>query len=87
MDKLIHGTAAGGTIRLMAAITTDITKEAVRRHETSPTVSAALGRVLTGTLLLGASLKEFDRLTVKIEGDGAVEGITAEATKSGTVRG
>ncbi len=87
MDKLIHGTAAGGTVRLMAAITTDMTKEAVRRHETSPTVSAALGRVLTGTLLLGASLKEFDRLTVKIECDGAVEGITAEATANGTVRG
>ncbi|HXH69236.1 MAG TPA: Hsp33 family molecular chaperone HslO [Pyrinomonadaceae bacterium] len=87
MDKLIHGTAADGTVRIMAAITTDITKEAVRRHQTSPTVSAALGRVLTGTLLLGASLKEFDRLTVKIECDGAVEGITAEATVNGTVRG
>ncbi len=87
MDKLIHGTAADGTVRIMAAITTDITKEAVRRHQTSPTVSAALGRVLTGTLLLGASLKEFDRLTVKIECDGAVEGITAEATANGTVRG
>lgn len=87
MDKLIHGTAADGTVRIMAAITTDITREAVRRHETSPTVSAALGRVLTGTLLLGASLKEFDRLTVKIESDGAVGGITAEATASGTVRG
>jgi molecular chaperone Hsp33 len=87
MDKLIHGTAADGTVRLMAAITTDITHEAVRRHQTSPTVSAALGRVLTGTLLLGASLKEFDRLTVKIECDGAVEGITAEATANGTVRG
>ncbi len=87
MDKLIHGTAADGTVRIMAAITTDITKESVRRHQTSPTVSAALGRVLTGTLLLGASLKEFDRLTVKIECDGAVEGITAEATVNGTVRG
>ena len=87
MDKLIHGTAADGTVRIMAAISTDITKEAVRRHQTSPTVSAALGRVLTGTLLLGASLKEFDRLTVKVESDGAVEGITAEATANGTVRG
>ncbi len=71
----------------MAAITTKITLEAVRRHQTSPTVSAALGRVLTGALLLGASLKEFDRLTVKIECDGAVEGITAEADMHGKVRG
>ena len=71
----------------MAAITTDTVREAVRRHQTSPTVSAALGRVLTGTLLLGSSLKEFDRLTVKIESDGAVEGIVAEAIDDGKVRG
>lgn len=87
MDKLIHGIAADATIRVMAAITTDTVREAVRRHQTSPTVSAALGRVLTGTLLLGASLKEFDRLTVRIEAKGAVEGIVAEALEGGKVRG
>lgn len=72
---------------MMAAITTEVTTEAVRRHDTSPTVSAALGRTLTGTLLLGASFKEFDRLTVKIESDGAVGGIVAETDKNGNVRG
>ena len=87
MEKLISGTAADGSVRFMAAITTEITREAVRRHQTSPTVSAALGRVLTGTLLLGASFKDFDRLTVKIECDGAVQGITAEADMHGRVRG
>ncbi len=87
MDKLIHGTAADGTVRVMAAITTELTTEAIRRHQTSPTVSAALGRVLTGTLLLASSLKELDRLTVKIEAGGAVEGITAEAGADGKVRG
>src|SRR5215204_1389574 len=87
MDKLIHGTAADETIRFMAAITTETITEAVRRHQTSPTVTAALGRTLTGTLLLGATLKEFDRLTVKIESDGEVGGIVAEANQNGTVRG
>lgn len=87
MDKLIHGLAADATVRVMAAITTDTVREAVRRHQTSPTVSAALGRVLTGTLLLGSSLKEFDRLTVKIESDGSVEGIVAETVADGKVRG
>lgn len=87
MDKLIHGTAADGTIRVIAAVTTDITAEAVRRHQTSPTVSAALGRMLTGTLLLGATLKDFDRLTARIECTGPLKGIVAEATKDGTVRG
>lgn len=87
MEKLVHGSAQDGTVRVMAAITTEVTREAVRRHQTSPTVSAALGRVLTGTLLLGASLKEFDRLTVKLECDGPVGGIVGEADKHGTVRG
>ncbi|MEO7673485.1 MAG: Hsp33 family molecular chaperone HslO, partial [Pyrinomonadaceae bacterium] len=38
MDKLIQGTAAGGTIRVLAAITTGVLEEAIRRHQTSPTV-------------------------------------------------
>lgn len=87
MDKLIHGIAADATIRVMSAITTETVNEAVRRHQTSPTASAALGRTLTGTLLLGSSLKDFDRLTVKIECNGLIEGIVAEATANGNVRG
>ncbi|MGB5013336.1 MAG: Hsp33 family molecular chaperone HslO, partial [Pyrinomonadaceae bacterium] len=75
MDRLVHGTAADGTIRLIAAVTTDTVAEAIRRHETAPTASAALGRMLTGAALLGASLKEFDRLTVRIDADGPVGGI------------
>jgi molecular chaperone Hsp33 len=87
MDKLLHASAADGQVRVIAAVTNEITAEAISRHRTSPTVSAALGRMLTGTLLLGATLKDFDRLTVKIECNGPVGGITCEATEQGTVRG
>ena len=87
MDRLVHGIAADGTIRLISAITTDTVAEAMRRHETSPTASAALGRMLTGAALLGASLKEFDRLTVRIDADGPIGGIIVEANNSGEVRG
>lgn len=87
MDKLIHGMAADSTVRVVAAITTDTTAEAIRRHQTSPTVSAALGRMLTGTLMLGATLKDFDRLTSRIDCDGPVGGIIAEANRTGGVRG
>lgn len=86
-DTLIHGTAADGMVRCMAAVTTDLVAEAARRHETSPTVAAALGRTLTGTLLLGSSLKELDRLTVQLVCDGPIGGITAEANARGQVRG
>jgi len=87
MDKLVQGIAADGAIRVFGAITTDAVAEAIRRHRTSPTVSAALGRTMTGALMMGSTLKELDRLTVKIESDGPVGGITAEANADGKVRG
>lgn len=87
MDTLARATAAGGQVRCMAAVTTKTVAEAVRRHEVSHTVAAALGRTLTGALLLGAGQKEFDRLTVQIDCEGPVGGVTAEATLRGEVRG
>lgn len=87
MDKIARGIAAGGDFRVLAAITTDTVTEAVRRHRTSPTVAAALGRTMTAALLLAASLKESDRLTLRIEGDGPAGTIIAEATAAGAVRG
>jgi len=86
-DTLVRATAADGRIRCMAAVTTQLVADATRRHGTSSTIAAALGRTLTGTLLLGAGLKEFDRLTVQISGDGPAGGITAEANARGQVRG
>src|SRR5918912_4304954 len=86
-DALVRATAADGLIRCMAAVTTNTVAEAARRHQTSHTVSAALGRTLTGALLLGAGQKEFDRLTVQFECDGPVGGITAETNARGQVRG
>ncbi|MCA1633917.1 MAG: Hsp33 family molecular chaperone HslO [Acidobacteria bacterium] len=86
-DALVRATAADGQIRCMAAVTTDTVAEAARRHGTSDTVAAALGRTLTGAALLGAWQKEFDRLTVQIECDGPVGGITVETNSRGEVRG
>ncbi|HEY0077832.1 MAG TPA: Hsp33 family molecular chaperone HslO [Pyrinomonadaceae bacterium] len=86
-DVMVRATAADGHIRCMAAVTTNTVAEASARHQTSHTVAAALGRTLTGTLLLGAGLKELDRLTVQIDCDGTVGGITAETNAQGRVRG
>lgn len=87
MDRLIHGMAADDTVRVMAAVTTDTVAEAVRRHGTSPTASAAFGRALTGVALLGASLKDFDRVTLRIEASGSIGGIITETDPDGHVRG
>ena len=86
-DRLILGTAADGTVRCMSAVTTNLVAEAARRHDLWPTVAAALGRTLTGALLLASSLKELDRLTVQIISDGPISGITAGANAQGQVRG
>ncbi len=86
-DTLWHGTAANNTVRCMAAVTTNLVGEAMLRHRAAPTTTAALGRTLTGTLLLGSTLKELDRLTVQVRGNGPVGHITAEANGQGQVRG
>lgn len=86
-DHLIQGTAANNTIRLIATVTTDLVNEACSRHNTSPTASAALGRLLTGALLLGRTFKDLEILTLQVRGDGSLGSATAEASPHGTVRG
>lgn len=87
MDRLAKAIAADGTVRVISAITTATVTEAFRRHETSPTATAALGRTITGAALLGASFKDVDRLTIKVEGDGPLGTIIAEANAGGGLRG
>jgi molecular chaperone Hsp33 len=86
-DHLIQATAADATIRLIAAVTTNLVSEACGRHNTAPTASAALGRALTGTLLLGRTYKDLEYITVRFDCKGLVGGIVAEASAHGTVRG
>jgi molecular chaperone Hsp33 len=86
-DHLIHGTAADATIRVIAAVTTDLADEACGRHGTLPTASAALGRTLTGALLLGRSYKDLEYITLRFACEGDIGGIVAEASAHGTVRG
>ncbi|MGG3573631.1 Hsp33 family molecular chaperone HslO [Bacillus gobiensis] len=87
MDYLIKALAFDGQVRAYAARTTDTIAEAQRRHDTWPTASAAIGRTMTATLMLGAMLKGNDKLTVKIEGDGPIGAIIADGNGKGEVRG
>jgi len=86
-DSLIHATALDSTVRCMAAVTTNLVDEACRRHKTFPTASAALGRTLTGTLLLGSTLKDLEKIIVQFHCNGMLGGIVAEADAHGNVRG
>jgi molecular chaperone Hsp33 len=75
-------------IRLFLANTSHLVEEAHRRHDTSATASAALGRVLTAAVMMGSDLKgETDLLTLRIHGDGPAGTILATADSKGGVRG
>ncbi len=86
-DYLIKATAYNGMVRAYAATTTDTVEEARRRQDTWATASAALGRTLTVTAMMGAMHKGDASLTVKIEGDGPLGAIVADGDTDGHVRG
>jgi molecular chaperone Hsp33 len=86
-DRLARVLTHDGTVRGVAAVTTDVCDDARSRHGTFPTATAALGRALTSALLLAATGKRDERLSLEFSGDGPLRGILAEATPDGTARG
>lgn len=86
-DSLIIGTTAGDTVRIYAARTTGLVEEARRIHQTWATASAALGRVLTGTVIMGVMADNLRRLTVEVCGDGPLGKLMAVSNQRGTVKG
>lgn len=87
-DYLIRATAAQGQIRAFAAITRETVEKARQAHNTSPVVTAALGRLLTGGAMMGSMMKaSTDLLTIKVEGDGPMRGMLVTADANGNVKG
>ncbi len=87
-DYIVRATAAGGQIRAFAATTRNLVEEARSRHNTSPVATAALGRLMTGGVMMGIMMKgDKDLLTLQIRGDGPIQGITVTADSKGTVKG
>lgn len=76
-DYLVRATAAEGKILALVARSTDMVREANRLHGTTPTATAALGRVVTAAALMGATLKEKQSLTLRFKGDGPAGSIVA----------
>ena len=87
-DYIVRATAAGAQIRAFAATTKNLTDEMRRLHNTSPVVTAALGRLMTGAAMMGVMLKgDKDLLTLQIKGDGPIGGMTVTADSKGHVKG
>jgi molecular chaperone Hsp33 len=86
-DYLLRATAMQGKVRAFAVQTTSIVEELRRRHKTTPTATAALGRTVAAALMMGAMLKGEDKLTVQVKGDGPLGQIVVDANANGEVRG
>lgn len=87
-DYLVRAIAANGRIRAFAAVTTQTVEKARISHNTSPVVTAALGRLLTAGLIMGSMMKnEKDMLTLKIEGSGPIKSVLVTADSKGHVKG
>jgi len=84
---LLRASAAGETVRALATVTTGVVEDARRRHDTLPTATAALGRTLTAGLLLGATMKDEERLSIELVGDGPIRRVMVSTNGNGRVRG
>ncbi|MGE5397798.1 MAG: Hsp33 family molecular chaperone HslO [Chitinophagales bacterium] len=86
-DSIIRIIDKGGNIRVVIARTTHLVDEARIKHRSSPTATAALGRVLTGTIMMALDLKGNESVTVRIDGGGPLGPIIAVGESDGSVRG
>lgn len=87
MDRLIRGIGLNEGVRILAVDSTDTVNEAVRRHGALPTAAAAFGRSLTMGVMMGAMLKNEEKVTVTVQGGGPIGAIVIDSDAKGNVRG
>lgn len=79
-DYIVRATAADAQVRAFACSTRELVETARRAHDTSPVVTAALGRLMSAGVMMGSMLKgERDLITLQVKGDGPVGSLTVTA--------
>lgn len=86
-DRIIKGISTDGFFKISVVKTTDVVREAKRRHNLSLLTTVILGRALTGSMLMASELKGEERVQLRIEGDGPIGVLKAEANNAGEIRG
>lgn len=87
-DYIVRATAADAQIRAFACTTKGVVETARQAHNTSPVVTAALGRLLSAGAMMGSMLKgDDDLLTLQIKGDGPMQGLMVTADSKSNVKG
>lgn len=88
MGRIVRAMTRDGWVKIAAVDGRDMVQRAKDIHNTSPTATAALGRLLCAASLLGNMMKEEDAaLTMRIDGGGPIEGVLAVSDSTGNVRG
>ena len=87
-DYIVRAAAASHQIRAFAITSRDLVEQARKYHNTSPVITAALGRLLTGAAMMGVMMKgEKDLLTLQVKCGGPAKGMTVTADSKGNVKG
>lgn len=87
-DYIVRGMAANNQVRFFACRSTETVEKARITHGTSPVVTNALGRLLTGGALMGAMCKnDTDKLTIRIQCQGPIQGLLVTSDSKGNVKG
>lgn len=87
-DTLLRALARNAGIQITAAVTTELVERARQIHKTLPVATAALGRTLTATAMMGSQLKVDDgSITVQFKGNGPLGAIVCVGDSDGYVRG
>lgn len=87
-DYMVRATAGNAQIRAFAATTKELAEYGRKAHSLSPIAAAALGRLMTGTVMMGTMMDgDDDLITVRMEGDGPLRSVLATADNKGNVKG
>lgn len=86
-NLLIRGTAMNGRVRFFAVNSTELVEQLRQRHDTWATATAAFGRTLTAGAMMGAMLKDQEKVTIRVKGNGPIGQIVVDANAQGEVRG
>ncbi len=86
-DTLLRAMTTDGAVRAFAINATRLCERARKMQDSWPAATAALGRLLSASVMLAATLKEGERISLRIEGDGPVGVVYAQAYPDGRARG
>lgn len=79
MDEIVKGIIKDENVLVAATVCTETVSHAQKIHDTWPTATAAMGRLIAGVVLLASTLKDRQKVMIQVRGDGPLEEVVAES--------